>query len=110
MDGTLTYSLLEHDGDRPSAIPGRRSSFPRLPRPVAASLAAATNAMNNIEAPTTGLLKSTESALQSQITDIGTTIAAKQAQVNLLQTNLEPNQMAKADAIRSPPWSSNTPS
>jgi flagellar capping protein FliD len=60
-------------------------------------LQAATNAINNIEAPTTGLLKSTEAAVQSQITSLGTTISTKQTAVDQLQTTLT-NQMAQADA------------
>ncbi len=97
VDGTLTYSplnMMATDLGNSAGVVAFLGSATG-----GGFLAAATNAMNNIEAPTTGLLKSTESALQSQITDIGTTIAAKQAQVNLLQTNLT-NQMAKADADR----------
>lgn len=60
-------------------------------------LEAATNAMNNIEEPTTGLLKTTEARLQSQITAIGTNITAKQNAVDQLQTNLT-NQMSAADS------------
>jgi flagellar hook-associated protein 2 len=60
-------------------------------------LKAATDAINSIETPVTGLLKSTETAIQSQITDLGNTITTKQAQIDQLRTNLT-NQMAKADA------------
>jgi len=60
-------------------------------------LQAATNAIDNIEDPNTGLLKSTEASVQSQIASIGSTIATKQAAVDQLQTNLT-NQMATADA------------
>jgi len=60
-------------------------------------LQAATNALNNIETPNTGLLKTAESALRSQVNSLGNTITQKQAAVSQLQTNLT-NQMAKADA------------
>jgi len=60
-------------------------------------LAVASNALTDLETPTTGLLKSAETDLTSQITDIGTQIATKQAQVDTLQTTLTA-QMAAADA------------
>jgi len=58
----------------------------------------ATNLLNDLESPSTGLLKNAESSLQTQITNLGTTISTKQDQVTRLQTNLM-NQMAKADAL-----------
>jgi flagellar capping protein FliD len=60
-------------------------------------LEAATNAMNNIEQPTTGLLKTTEARLQSQITAMGVTITTKQNAVDQLQITLT-NQMSAADS------------
>jgi flagellar capping protein FliD len=60
-------------------------------------LEAATNAINSIEDSNAGLLKTTEAAVQSQITSIGNTITDKQNAVDQLQTNLT-NQMAQADA------------
>jgi flagellar hook-associated protein 2 len=61
-------------------------------------LQVATNALNNLEDPTTGVVKTTEANLTSQITDIGTQISTKQTQVDQLQTNME-NQMTQADAM-----------
>jgi len=61
-------------------------------------LYAATNLLNDLEDPTTGLLKNAESNIQDQITDLGNTISTKQAQVSQLQTNLT-NQMSQADAL-----------
>jgi flagellar hook-associated protein 2 len=60
-------------------------------------LGVASNALNNLEDPTTGEIKTTEANLTSESSDIGAQISTKQAQVDTLQTNLE-NQMTKADA------------
>jgi flagellar hook-associated protein 2 len=60
-------------------------------------LGLATNALIALEDPTAGLLKNAETDLTSQITDIGTQISTKQAQVDTLQTTLTA-QMAAADA------------
>jgi len=94
-DGTLTYSPLNMMSTDLSNSAGVIAFLGSATG--GGFLQAATNAMNNIETPTTGLLKSTETALQSQISSLGTTIATKQAQVQQLQTNLT-NQMATADA------------
>jgi flagellar hook-associated protein 2 len=94
-DGSMTYSplnLLSTDLGNSAGVIAFLGSATG-----GGFLQAATNAINNIEAPSTGLLKSTESALQSQIAGIGTTITTKQTQVAQLQTNLT-NQIAKADA------------
>jgi len=61
-------------------------------------LKAATDALNGLEDPTAGLLKSAESDLKTQITNIGNQITNKQNQVYQLQTTLT-NQMAAADAL-----------
>jgi flagellar hook-associated protein 2 len=58
----------------------------------------ATDALANLKDPLNGLLTTSESALKSQISDIGTHIATKQAQVDLLQKQLT-SQMAAADAL-----------
>jgi len=60
-------------------------------------LKAATDTMTSLEDPTTGLIKTSETDLQSQISSLGTTISDKQTQVSNLQTQLQ-NQMAQADA------------
>jgi flagellar hook-associated protein 2 len=61
-------------------------------------LKAATDALNGLEDPTAGLLKTSESDLTTQITNIGNQITTKQNQVAQLQTTLT-NQMAAADAL-----------
>jgi flagellar capping protein FliD len=61
-------------------------------------LKAATDALNNLENSSTGLLKNTESDLQKQISNVSKQIAAKQAQVDQLQANLT-KQMSAADAL-----------
>ena len=61
-------------------------------------LRTATDALTSVEDPTTGLLKTTETDTKSQITDLGTTIAAKQAKVDAMQLQMQ-NQMAAADAL-----------
>jgi flagellar hook-associated protein 2 len=61
-------------------------------------LKAATVALNGLEDPTVGLLKTAESDVKTQITNIGNQITTKQNQVDQLQTTLT-NQMAAADAM-----------
>jgi flagellar hook-associated protein 2 len=58
----------------------------------------ATDALTSLEDPTTGLLKTTEADTTSQISDLGTTIATKQAAVDAMQLQMQ-NQMAAADAL-----------
>jgi flagellar hook-associated protein 2 len=60
-------------------------------------LGVATNALNNLEDPTTGEVKTTEANLTDEISDIGAQISTKQTQVDQMQTNME-NQMTTADA------------
>jgi len=57
----------------------------------------ATDAMTSIEDPTSGLIKTAESAIQSRIDTTNSRISDKQDQINLLQQNLT-KQMAAADA------------
>ena len=61
-------------------------------------LKTATDALTSVEDPTTGLLKTTETDTKSQIANLGTTIAAKQAKVDAMQLQMQ-NQMAAADAL-----------
>jgi flagellar hook-associated protein 2 len=61
-------------------------------------LGVVSNALNNLEEPTTGEVKTTEANLTSEISTIGAQISTKQAQVDQLQTNME-NQMTTADAL-----------
>jgi hypothetical protein len=51
-----------------------------------------------LEDSTAGLLKTAESDLKTQITNVGNQISTKQNQVDQLQTTLT-NQMAAADAL-----------
>jgi flagellar capping protein FliD len=60
-------------------------------------LKAATNALDSMLDPTSGLLTTQEADVGTQITSLGTTITAKQAKVTQLQTQLT-NQIAAADA------------
>jgi flagellar capping protein FliD len=95
VDGTVTYSpltMMSTDLSNSAGIIAFLGSATG-----GGFLQAATNAIDNIEDPNTGLLKSTEASVQSQIASIGSTIATKQAAVDQLQTNLT-NQMATADA------------
>lgn len=94
-DGTLTYSpltMMSTDLSNSAGVVAFLGSSTG-----GGFLEAATNAINSIEDPTTGLLPTTEAAVQSQITSLGNTIATKQAAVTSMQTNLT-NQMAQADA------------
>jgi flagellar hook-associated protein 2 len=61
-------------------------------------LKAATDALKGLEDPTAGFLKTAESDLKTQITNIGNQIATKQSQVDQLQATLT-KQMAAADAM-----------
>ena len=61
-------------------------------------LKSATDALTSVEDPTTGLLKTLETDMKSQITDLGTTISTKQAAVDAMQLQMQ-NQMAAADAL-----------
>ena len=61
-------------------------------------LRTATDALTSVEDPTIGLLKTTETDTKSQIANLGTTIAAKQAKVDAMQLQMQ-NQMAAADAL-----------
>jgi len=60
-------------------------------------LGAAATALSGVTDPFAGLLATTESSLQTQITHIGSQITTKQNQVNQLQQTLT-SQMAAADA------------
>jgi len=61
-------------------------------------LETATNTLNSIIAPSTGLINSTTASLQSQISSDNTQIATDQAQVATLQTNLTA-QLSASDAL-----------
>jgi flagellar capping protein FliD len=61
-------------------------------------LGVVTSVLNNLEDPTTGEVKTTETDLSGEIADLGTQISTKQTQVDTLQTNME-NQMSTADAL-----------
>lgn len=58
----------------------------------------ATANLTSVEDPVSGLLKTAETDMKSQIAKLGDTIAAKQAKVDALQINLQ-DQMARADAL-----------
>ena len=94
-DGSLTYdptALISTEAANPAGVAAFLGS-----NTGGGFLEMATNALTGMVDPTTGLLTTTETAVQSQITSLGTTISNKQAQVATLQTNLT-NQMAQADA------------
>ena len=96
LDGKLTYNsftLMAADIGNPSSV----TAF--LGSPTGGGfLQAATNALNSIEDPKTGMLKNAESDVQSQITSLTTNIAQKQDKVNQMQVQLQ-SQMAAADAL-----------
>jgi flagellar hook-associated protein 2 len=95
-DGSLQYvegTLLSADIQNPASVTGFMGAAG-----VSGFLKAATDALTDLEDPTTGLLKNAETNTQTQITNIGTQITAKQAQVTALQTSLT-SQMADADTL-----------
>jgi len=96
MNGHLTFNSfnlaaedIQNSGDIDTFLGNSSSS---------GFLQTATNLLNDLSDPSTGLLTNAESNIQNQITDLGNTISTKQAQVSQLQTNLT-NQMAQADAL-----------
>ncbi len=58
----------------------------------------ATDALASLEAPVTGLLKTSQTDMKSQIGKLAATIADKQSKVDALQIRLQ-NQMAASDAL-----------
>lgn len=60
-------------------------------------LKVATDALTNVEDPTSGLIQTAVTDFRNQINDLNSRIADKQDQVNLLQQNLQA-QMSAADA------------
>lgn len=61
-------------------------------------LKTATDILNHLENAGTGVLKTLETSTKTQITNLDTTIAAKQAKVDAMQLQMQ-NQMAAADAL-----------
>jgi len=61
-------------------------------------LKAATDILTNLEDPTTGLVKTSETDLTNQVNDLGTQISTKQDQVSAMQLQMQ-NQMAQSDAL-----------
>lgn len=95
-DGTLTYSpltLMSTDLINSAGVTAFLGSATG-----GGFLEAATSAMNGVEDTGTGLLKTTEANLQSQIASLGDSITQKQNNVAQLQTQLT-SQMAKADSM-----------
>ncbi|MBV9508229.1 MAG: flagellar filament capping protein FliD [Acidobacteriia bacterium] len=95
-DGHLTYdpsSFLLTDSSNSAGIASLLGS------PTSGGfLQSVTTALNNVEDPNTGLLKTAESNTANQIANIGAQISTKQTQVSQLQTTLT-QQMAAADAL-----------
>ena len=95
-DGSLTYNqwtLISADIGNSSAVTEFLGSAD-----TGGFLQSVTTALDNLENSTTGLIKNAATDIQSQIKDVGDQIAAKQNQVDKLQTSLT-NQMSAADAL-----------
>ena len=95
-NGHLTYTALQFMSADLASSTGITSFFGSAAG--GGFLKNATDLLNSVEDPTTGLLKTAETDWQSQITNIGTTIATKQSQIDALQIQLQ-NQMAVSDAL-----------
>jgi flagellar hook-associated protein 2 len=95
-DGSLTYT----EGTLLSADIGNSSAVTAFMGAAGSGgfLQAATNALNNLEDATNGLLKNAETDVQTQSANLGSQITAKQAQVSQLQATLT-SQMAAADTL-----------
>jgi flagellar hook-associated protein 2 len=96
-DGHMTFNettLLGADLTNSSAV----NSFLGSIEGGGGFLGSVNDAMSALEDPTTGAIKTTESAYETESTQIQSQITSGQAQVALLQTNLT-NQMSAADAL-----------
>jgi flagellar hook-associated protein 2 len=95
-DGHLTYTMLTLAGTdigNPSGVNAFLGGST-----TGGFLQAATDAMTGLEDPTTGLIKTSEDNMKSQLANLLTTITTKQAAVDQLQITLE-KQMSAADAL-----------
>jgi flagellar capping protein FliD len=95
-NGHLTYTALQFMSADLTSSTGITSFFGSAAG--GGFLKNATDLLASVEDPTTGLLKNAESDWQTQITNIGTTIATKQSQVDAMQLQMQ-NQMAISDAL-----------
>jgi flagellar hook-associated protein 2 len=95
-DGHLTYNAWNFMGADLANSPGVTSFLGSATG--GGFLQAATDSLSNLQNQTTGLLTTAESDLKSQISRFDTLIAARQSQVDDLQTRLQV-QMAAADAM-----------
>jgi flagellar capping protein FliD len=95
-DGHLTYSMLTLAGTDISNSNGVNAFLGSST--TGGFLQAATNVLSGLEDPATGLIKTAEDNMKSQLADLLTTITTKQASVEQLQIDLE-NKMAAADAL-----------
>jgi flagellar hook-associated protein 2 len=95
-DGRLTYSpytLMASDLSNSSGVTAFLGSTTG-----GGFLQAATKALNYIQDPTKGLLKTAESSMQTRLSSLATNISDKQTKISALQLQLQ-NQMAQADAM-----------
>ena len=95
-NGQITFTALTLDGTDIANSTGVTSFLGSATG--GGFLQLATNAMTGLEDPTSGLIKNSETDLQTQLTAVGASISTKQAQVDQLQINLQ-NQMAASDAM-----------
>jgi flagellar hook-associated protein 2 len=96
FDGHLTFdqfTLIGSDLSSSSAVTAFLGSAT-----TGGFLKSATDILTGLEQTSTGLVKSAESSLTTQITSIGKTISTKQDQVSQMQINME-NRMATMDAM-----------
>jgi len=96
-DGSLSFdggaALESAESSDPSAVSAFLGSAT-----TGGFLESATKALTGVSDPTTGILATTQTDYQNEISSIGTQISNKQAQVSQLQTSLT-NQMNSADAL-----------
>jgi len=94
-DGTLAFDQSTFLGEGISNPSGVATFFGSA---ASGFLPSATNALNGLEDPTTGLIKTAQSDYQTQIANLTSTISDKQSQVDQLQQTLT-DQMNSADAM-----------
>ncbi len=107
-DGTLTFdptALQNAELSSPNAVtaflgaaPGDSFTTGDASATGSGFLLSATNALTSLEDPSSGLLKTTESDYQSQLSSLSTQMTTRQAQVEQLKEELT-NQMNTADAM-----------
>jgi flagellar hook-associated protein 2 len=93
--GHLTFNAAEFDQSAANNFAGV-SQF--LGSTSSGFLGVATSALNNLEDPTVGAVKTEENSISQDLTQLNSNIADQENQINLFQQNLV-NQLSQSDAV-----------